>query len=208
MKSWFSINGDLEPIDFDGPSFFRFPLELAELVISRYSAPGDWVFDPFCGFGTTLVAAQRLGRQAIGVEKDAERASFAAGRIEPPCRVLNESIRRIKSQALPPFNLLFTSPPYGSFRNWNWANDAHYFDDLKAIFQEMRPLMLPDARLVIEIANLHVDGRFKPLAWSAAAVLSNLFQLDGELIRCNTGSTEAGPGVDHSYLLLFTNNKG
>jgi DNA modification methylase len=73
MKSWFSIDGDLEPIDFDGPSFFRFPLELAELVISRYSAPGDWVFDPFCGFGTTLVAAQRLGRQAIGVEKDADR---------------------------------------------------------------------------------------------------------------------------------------
>ena len=77
-KTWFAIDGSLEPIDYVGPSFFRFPLELAKCVVTDYSAPGDWVLDPFCGFGTTLVAAQQLGRKAIGFEKDADRGHFAA----------------------------------------------------------------------------------------------------------------------------------
>ncbi|HEY7346675.1 MAG TPA: DNA methyltransferase [Ktedonobacterales bacterium] len=205
MKSWFSIDGALEPIEYDGPSFFRFPLELAELVISRYSMPGDWVFDPFCGFGTTLVAAQRLGRQAIGVEKDAGRASFAARRIEPPSRVINENIKRLRSHNLPPFNLLFTSPPYGSFRNPEWATDAHYFADLRAIFSKIALGMQPNAKLIIEISNLRVNGRMRPLAWDAARILSELFLFEGEMVRCNTGPQEAGPGYHHSYLLIFTN---
>ena len=83
-KTWFTIDGTLEPIDFSGSSFFRFPLELAEFVVARFSNPGDWVLDPFCGFGTTLVAAQNLGRQAIGFEKDPQRGVFAAKRVLPP----------------------------------------------------------------------------------------------------------------------------
>lgn len=58
MKTWFAIDGTLEPIEYEGPSFFRFPEELAERVLLRYSSVGEWVFDPFCGFGTTLVLAQ------------------------------------------------------------------------------------------------------------------------------------------------------
>jgi len=94
-KTWFTIDGTLEPINFPGPSFFRFPLELAELVVDRFSNPSDWVLDPFCGFGTTLVAAQNLGRQAIGFEKDPQRGAFAAKRVVPPSRVLIEDSRRV-----------------------------------------------------------------------------------------------------------------
>ena len=92
-KTWFTIDGTLEPIDFSGPSSFRFPLELAEFVVNRFSNPGDWVLDPFCGFGTTLVAAQNLGRQAIGFEKDPQRGVFAAKRVLPPSRVFIEDSR-------------------------------------------------------------------------------------------------------------------
>jgi DNA modification methylase len=62
MKTWFAIDGTLEPIEYENPSFFRFLAELAERVLLRYSSVGEWVFDPFCDFGTTLVVAQRLGR--------------------------------------------------------------------------------------------------------------------------------------------------
>lgn len=44
------------------------PVALLERVISASSNEGDVVFDPFCGCGTTIEAAQRLGRRWIGVD--------------------------------------------------------------------------------------------------------------------------------------------
>ena len=44
------------------------PLALLERIISASSNPGDVVFDPFCGCGTAVVAAERLGRQWIGID--------------------------------------------------------------------------------------------------------------------------------------------
>ena len=44
------------------------PLELYERIIEASSDPGDIVLDPFCGCATTPVAAERLGRQWIGMD--------------------------------------------------------------------------------------------------------------------------------------------
>jgi site-specific DNA-methyltransferase (adenine-specific) len=44
------------------------PLALLERIISASSNPGDLVLDPFCGCGTTVHAAQKLGRKWIGVD--------------------------------------------------------------------------------------------------------------------------------------------
>jgi DNA modification methylase len=45
-----------------------FPIELAEGVIKAWSKPGDLVCDPYCGSGTTGVAAAKLGRRFEGAE--------------------------------------------------------------------------------------------------------------------------------------------
>ncbi len=44
------------------------PVSLLERVIGASSNPGDVILDPFCGCGTTIHAAQKLGRQWIGID--------------------------------------------------------------------------------------------------------------------------------------------
>lgn len=44
------------------------PLALLERVILSSSNPGDVVLDPFCGCGTTIAAAQKLGRRWVGID--------------------------------------------------------------------------------------------------------------------------------------------
>ena len=44
------------------------PVALLERIISASSNPGDLVLDPFCGCGTTIAAAQALGRPWIGID--------------------------------------------------------------------------------------------------------------------------------------------
>ena len=44
------------------------PLALLEMIVETSSNPGDVVLDPFCGSGTTCVAAEKLGRRWIGLD--------------------------------------------------------------------------------------------------------------------------------------------
>ncbi len=44
------------------------PLALLERIIQASSKPGDLVLDPFCGCGTAIAAAQKLGRKWIGID--------------------------------------------------------------------------------------------------------------------------------------------
>ncbi len=44
------------------------PVALLERIIAASSNPGDVVLDPFCGCGTTVHAAEKLGRQWIGID--------------------------------------------------------------------------------------------------------------------------------------------
>ena len=48
----------------------------------QFTDPGDTVLDPFMGSGTTGVACMKLGRNFIGVEKDAGYFKIAERRIE------------------------------------------------------------------------------------------------------------------------------
>jgi DNA modification methylase len=57
-----------------------FPPALAERLIRMFSCEGEAVLDPFAGTGTTLWAAKRLGRNAIGVEIDPRRCEALRAR--------------------------------------------------------------------------------------------------------------------------------
>ncbi|MFQ5850255.1 MAG: DNA-methyltransferase [Candidatus Binatia bacterium] len=58
-----------------------FPLELAARLVRMFSFSGDTVLDPFCGTGTTMVAAMKWHRNSIGIEIDREYCRLAARRL-------------------------------------------------------------------------------------------------------------------------------
>ncbi len=57
------------------------PLALFERCLLACSQPGDHVFDPFIGAGTTAVAAARLGRKCTGIDLDPLWVKVAAKRV-------------------------------------------------------------------------------------------------------------------------------
>ncbi|MYF36517.1 MAG: hypothetical protein F4226_06970 [Synechococcus sp. SB0678_bin_12] len=57
------------------------PLALLDRIIKASSNPGDMVLDPFCGCATTLVAANRLGRQWAGMDLSALAIKLVKQRI-------------------------------------------------------------------------------------------------------------------------------
>ena len=57
-----------------------FPVELPERLIHLFTYEGDVVLDPFCGSGTTLVAAARTGRHGVGFDTDPDYVAIANAR--------------------------------------------------------------------------------------------------------------------------------
>lgn len=65
------------------------PLKLLERLVGLCSNPGDVVADFFAGTGTTLIAAERLGRKWLGCDESEEAVRVAKERMEKlsiPCR--------------------------------------------------------------------------------------------------------------------------
>jgi site-specific DNA-methyltransferase (adenine-specific) len=66
------------------------PTEALEPLIAAFCEPHGLVLDPFCGSGSTLVAARRIGRNFIGIELDAGHYVTASCRIQSAPRALQE----------------------------------------------------------------------------------------------------------------------
>ena len=59
----------------------QFPIELVERCVLALTNPDDWVLDPFSGVGSSLLAAIRHGRRAMGCEKESEYLQLARQRV-------------------------------------------------------------------------------------------------------------------------------
>lgn len=88
------------------------PLALLERIVKASSNPTDIILDPFCGCGTTLIAAQKLGRRWIGIDVSPTACKLMRKRLRAEFRIDAEIIGMPKNvselRALQPFE----------FQNW------------------------------------------------------------------------------------------
>ena len=76
----------LSPIELNGEERLGYPTQkpvaLLERIIQASSNPGDVVLDPFCGCGTTIDAAEKLGRDWIGIDVTQLAISLIKNRLQ------------------------------------------------------------------------------------------------------------------------------
>jgi DNA modification methylase len=188
----------------------RFPDSMGAYCIDQFSRPGQVVFDPFAGYGTTLLLAEEMGRIGYGIEFNRQKASYVQGLLEHPEHMIHGDSRQLKGYDLPPIDLCLTSPPYthradteNPFVDYRQKGFDYplYLREMRSIFSQVVQKMSPQGRLVIEAANLKKDGDVTTLAWDIAREVSPLLHFDGETVFC---WDEYGYGYSHSYGLVFS----
>jgi DNA methylase len=193
------------------PVDVRFSEKLVAVLVERLTAPGDVVLDPFVGFGTTVVVAERLGREGWGAELDGERAAFVRTRVSTPERIFEADSRALDVLPIPGVKLSIASPPYSSpgepcealaaYHLPNAGYDA-YLAGLQEVYRKVDALLTPDGWAVIEVSNIREPGRVTTLAWDVARAVGEILPFAGEIV-IHWEPTYAY-GYDHSYCLLFS----
>ena len=183
---------------------------MLEFWINKFTEPGQVVFDPFAGFGTTLLVAEELGRVGYGIEYSKPKADYVHGLITHPERLIHGDSRNLNEHDIPPIDLCLTSPPYTNesdtenpfvdYRQKGFDYPS-YLQEMGQIFSQVAQKMKPTGRLVIEASNLKKNGQVTTLAWDIAREVSRIFHFEGETVFC---WDKYGYGYNHSYCLVFS----
>jgi DNA modification methylase len=103
-----------------------FPISLARRVIELFTHKGELILDPFVGSGTTLIASQDTGRNAVGFDLNRKYTKLSEMRLSENAKLLTDTkqiavcddAREIPNYMRPEtVSLLFTSPPYANLLN-------------------------------------------------------------------------------------------
>jgi SAM-dependent methyltransferase len=189
--------------------------------VRAFSRPDDVVFDPFCGFGTTLLAAALEGRRGLGMEIDPDRVALARERLrrhgvdaEITCGTLPNT--QLQSR----IDLCLTNVPYFGCE---WRGDARvsqvyatpdfamYLATMRAIFHAVRDALPDGGHCIAMVQNARLGERMVPQAWELARLLGNLFEPCEERVLLYP-AREVVPSIDvdpartdrsHEYALVF-----
>jgi DNA modification methylase len=126
------------------------PIPLLERIIQASSNENDIVLDAFCGCGTTIIAAQNLKRQWIGID------------ISPTaCRVMAKQLRNLCG--LPESEPLWRAGRGFVVRDLPWSEEK-----LRAIppfeFENWAVIALGGIPNKVQVGDMGVDGRIYPVS--------------------------------------------
>lgn len=216
MKTFFTLENRHEDTLPAGTSWedIRFPARLVEVFLEEYTQPGDTVFDPFAGFGTTLIVAERMGRAPLGIEYNRDRWEYAQTQLQSPGNLIHGDSRHLIHDLPGPIDFSFTSPPYmnrGDSENaltdcserYAPGMDGYeiYLRELSMLYCALAERMRPGAHIVLEASNLRREDRVTTLAWDIARAVGEVLPFEREIVV--GWEPTYGYGYDHSYCLVF-----
>lgn len=205
ISVWDDVRKSAQEAGLGHPALF--PEQLAARLIEVFSFPGESVLDPFCGTGTTLLAAHRLGRRGLGIDISAEYLALTEQRLTAAgfsgYTLLEGSARHTVKLVDGPVDLCLTSPPYWNILNQKRTADhkdvRHYgnknndlgviedyesfLDALTEVFGDVYSVLRPKGYCCIVVMDLRKKDRFYPLHMDLSQRLTGLgFTLDDMIV--------------------------
>ncbi len=162
--------------------------QIPHQMMERYTKKGDTVFDPFLGSGTTLIEAQRMGRNGIGIDLQADVAKMAAERIAGEENtqdtfqkihvgdsVTSDYPKLLKECGVEQVQLVMMHPPYFDIIKFSEdqedlsnASDVDTFiEQLGTISDNCHKILEDDRFLVLVIGDKYTKGEWVPLGFLA-----------------------------------------
>lgn len=151
----------------------KFVPQIPREIVSKLTKPGDWVLDPFCGSGTTLVECNLLGRNAIGTDvnplsckiaraKSTRLSSTQLSNLDALLDKLRLRGRKVlPDAAMPSFqgaDKWFTAPVQAELSGLLALIRAHAADAVVLNFLEVA-----FAAIVVKASNQESDTRYKAI---------------------------------------------
>ncbi|MBI1313251.1 DNA methyltransferase [bacterium] len=215
ISVWSDIRKTPDEAKLKHPAMF--PGMLVERLIETFLRPeADRILDPFCGSGSTIVCAERLGKTGIGLELAADYVEMAQTRLvdaaagsRPRSKIHQASVVDLPSLVEPEsVDLCITSPPYWNILNQKRTADykqvRHYgnlngdlgtiddyeqfLDALKTVFTDVFVTLKPGAYCCIIVMDLRKKNRFFPFHSDLAARLTEVGYIFDDLIIWNRQS--------------------
>src|SRR3989338_10130136 len=75
----------------------RNPENLVHYLIKEFTKKGDIIFDPFAGFGTTLIVSEEMSRTAFGVEVEKKKVDYIQSQIKNKSNIIEGNSLQLNS---------------------------------------------------------------------------------------------------------------